>query len=234
MRLIDLSHTLDSGISRFSPACPPPAVSAWLSHSQAAASGNYLDCTCEISEVRFVSSLGTYMDSPYHFYPEGDSIEALRLEQLVLPGVVVDCTHTAPRQGIGAEVLAGVDMAGKAVLFHTGWSHFWSQPAYHDFPFLTEAAAIALRDGGARLAGVTPTAHAHEDVELVSGLGEDQRLPDDHLQHVAGEVVVERPVIDGERPRAGPEVNPSRRGLPPSGPVVLQGLIAQRSLSCRA
>jgi kynurenine formamidase len=154
MRLIDLSQTISPDMPLFSPSAPPPEISAWQSHAQAAASGRYQDCTCEISGVSFVTSLGTYLDSPYHFDPSGVSIERLRLEQLVLPGVVVDCTHASARQPVGPEVLDGLDIAGKAVLFHTGWSRYWGRPEYFDFPFLTGETAAALQDGGAKLAGV--------------------------------------------------------------------------------
>lgn len=154
MRLIDLSHVIEPGMPLFSPSAPSPQISAWMSHAQAAESGHYQDCTCEISEVRFITSLGTYMDSPYHFDPSGPSIEQLALEQCVLPGVVVDCSHVAAREAIGPGVLRGHDIAGKAVLFRTGWSRYWGEPAYYDFPFLTGETAVALRDGGARLAGV--------------------------------------------------------------------------------
>ena len=125
-----------------------------MSHKQAASSGNYEDCTCEISEVQFVTSLGTYLDSPYHFNPEGDSIEALDLSQLVLPGLVIDCRPIKPQQPIGSEMLFGKDVTGKAVLFRTDWSRYWGQPQYQEFPFLTQETAEALRDGGAKLAGV--------------------------------------------------------------------------------
>lgn len=125
-----------------------------MSHAEAAASGNYDGCTCEITEVQFVTSLGTYMDSPFHFNPAGGSIESLTLEQCVLPGVTVDCTGVAARQPIDPDVLNGIDVAGRAVLFHTGWSRYWGQPEYYNFPFLSRATAEHLRDGGARLAGV--------------------------------------------------------------------------------
>jgi kynurenine formamidase len=154
MPLIDLSHTIAPGMPLFSPSAPQPSISAWQSHAQAAASGKYEDCTCEISEVRFVTSLGTYMDSPYHFDPHGATIDQLRLDQLVLPGVVVDCTHMTARQPISLEMLVGTEIAGKAVLFNTGWSRYWGQPEYFDFPFLTGETAVAVRDGGAKLAGV--------------------------------------------------------------------------------
>lgn len=154
MQLIDLSQTITPEMPLFSPTWPKPEVKAWLSHAQAAVSGRYEDCSCEISAVSFITSLGTYMDSPYHFNPAGAKIEQLNLAQLVLPGVVVDCTRFGARQPIGAEVLEGVDVAGKAVLFHTGWSRHWGQPAYFEFPFLSAEVALALRERGAKLAGV--------------------------------------------------------------------------------
>lgn len=154
MRLIDLSQTIAPGMPLFSSSAPQPSIAPWMSHAQAAASGRYEGCTCEISEVRFVTSLGTYMDSPFHFNPAGATIDRLALDQLVLPGVVVDCTSVTARQPIGPDALAGVEVADKAVLFNTGWSRYWGQPEYFDFPFLTGETAVALRERGAKLAGV--------------------------------------------------------------------------------
>ncbi len=154
MNLVDLSHAITSGMPLFSTTAPQPGIRAWMSHAQAAASGRYQDCTCEITEVQFITSLGTYLDSPFHFDPGAPSIEQLGLEQLVLPGVVVDCTSLQPQQPIESHVLSGMDVAGKAVLFHTGWSRFWGEPTYSEYPFLTGHTAAALRDRGARLVGI--------------------------------------------------------------------------------
>jgi arylformamidase len=154
MNLIDLSHTISPGMPLFSPTSPQPGIRAWMSHAQAAASGRYEGCSCEITEVQFITSLGTYLDSPFHFDPNAPSIEQMQLEQLVLPGVVVPCTHLQPRQPIGPGVLSGVEVDGKAVLFHTGWSRLWGEPAYSEYPFLTGDTATTLRDRGARLVGI--------------------------------------------------------------------------------
>jgi arylformamidase len=154
MHLIDLSQTIAPGMPLFSPKAPQPRIGAWMSHAQAAASGNYQGCTCEITEVQFVTSLGTYLDSPYHFDPNGPSIERLPLEQLVLPGVVIDCTGVQARGAIGPAVLDRLDVSGQAVLFNTGWSRYWGQPEYRNFPFLTGETAIVLRDRGAKLVGI--------------------------------------------------------------------------------
>lgn len=120
MQLIDLSQTIASGMSLFSPDMPKPQIRPWLSHVQSAFSGRYAGCTVEITQVQFITSIGTYLDSPFHFDPHGASIAALGLDQLVLPGIVVDCTHAQPGKPIGPEVLAGKDSAGKAVLFIQG------------------------------------------------------------------------------------------------------------------
>ena len=154
MKLIDLSHTIETGMPMFSDQAPQPSIEPWMSHSQAASSGHYLNCTCEISEVHFVTSLGTYLDSPYHFDPDGLSIESLNLEQLILPGVVVDCTHVAAHQAIGPEVLSDITLEGMAVLFRTDWSQYWGQPEYFDFPYLSADTAQRLKNMGAKLVGV--------------------------------------------------------------------------------
>lgn len=154
MKLIDLSQTISSDMPLFSPSAPQPSITPWLSHAQSAKSGRYEGCTCEITEVHFLTSIGTYLDSPYHFHPNGDSIESLRLEQLILPGIVIDCTHVQQHEAIGPDVLDGIDVANKAVLFRTDWDRYWGEPEYVEFPFLVEETAITLSDRDAKLAGV--------------------------------------------------------------------------------
>lgn len=154
MQLIDLSQTIEPNMNSFNPKVPKPQISEWQTHEQAAQSGNYVDCTCAMTEVQFITSLGTYMDSPYHFNPKGGTIESLKIEQTVLEGVVIDCTHVRRRQAIEPNVLQGIDIKGKAVLFNTGWSRFWNQPDYMHFPYLTAGTAEYLRHHGAKLAGV--------------------------------------------------------------------------------
>ena len=45
MKLVDLSQTIAPGMPLFSPQASQPAISAWMNHEQAAASGHYQGCT---------------------------------------------------------------------------------------------------------------------------------------------------------------------------------------------
>jgi kynurenine formamidase len=48
-----------------------------------------------------------------------------------------------------------VDVSGKAVLVHTGWARNWRTDRYFEgHPFLTEDAAVYLKEQGAVLVGI--------------------------------------------------------------------------------
>jgi kynurenine formamidase len=57
---------------------------------------------------------------------------------------------------IGEQILDGVDVEGKAVLFHTGWDAHWRTETYWngEHPFLTEGCATYLAKGGATIVGI--------------------------------------------------------------------------------
>lgn len=153
MQLIDLSQTIGPDMPVFSPDWPRPTCTPYLSHAQSAFSGRYAGTTVEISYAQLITSVGTYLDSPFHFNPAGASIERLDLSQLVLPGLIVACGELKPRQPLTPALIAGLELAGKAVLFNTGWGYYWGGPAYGEHPFISAELAAALRDGGARLVG---------------------------------------------------------------------------------
>lgn len=68
-RLVDLSHDFPPA-SKWSRSAPSPVVEPYQTHADSAEGGHYDGCTCEITKVSFVTSLGTYLDSPYHFHPD--------------------------------------------------------------------------------------------------------------------------------------------------------------------
>lgn len=151
MTLIDLSHVIEDGMVTYK-GLPAPHVCDWLSRE--ASRANYEAGTeFQIGEITLVGNTGTYLDTPFHRYADGEDLSDVALDRRVdLPGVAV---RAEGRHAIDADVFEGLDVAGKAVLVHTGWSRHWRTEAYYEgHPFLTEAAADRLVGGGARLVGI--------------------------------------------------------------------------------
>jgi len=152
-QLIDLSHVIEAGMTTYK-GVPGPIICDYLSRQ---ASRALYDPGTEfhIGRIDMVANTGTYLDSPFHRYADGTDLAGLALDRMAdLPGVVV---RRPFEQGlaIDADAFASIDVAGRAVLVHTGWDRHWRTDAYlTGHPFLTEAAAVHLANAGARLVGI--------------------------------------------------------------------------------
>jgi arylformamidase len=158
-RLIDLSHTIEQGMITYK-GMPAPVICDYLSREvsrQFYAPGTEF----QIGKIEMVANTGTYIDSPFHRFADGHDLSELELRQLAqLDGVVVrNPFDGADGRGGGLAVdvdrFRGLDLAGKAVLIHTGWDRHWRTDQYFEnHPFLTEAAATHLATAGATLVGI--------------------------------------------------------------------------------
>jgi kynurenine formamidase len=153
MQLIDLSHTVEDGLITYK-GLPAPIICDFLSREDSRKV--YAEGTeFHIGKIEMVGNTGTYLDSPFHRYADGDDLAALKLEQLAhLDGVLV---RVGANHGpaIGAEVFENFDVRGKAVLVHTGWSRHWKTDQYFEgHSYLTESAANLLKAKGAALVGI--------------------------------------------------------------------------------
>ena len=83
LHLIELSHAIEAGMPRF-PGLASPKIEPLWTHGDAPGRG-YHDTTCELTRIEMVTSVGTYLDAPFHFDPDGPDISQLSLDQLVLP-----------------------------------------------------------------------------------------------------------------------------------------------------
>lgn len=151
---IDLSHVVEDGMTTY-PGLPAPVICDFLSREQ---SREHYDEGTEfqIGLIELCSNTGTYVDSPFHRYADGVDLAALPLDRLAdLDAVAIDVTGSG-EPAIDANLLLPYDLAGKAVLFHTGWDRHWRTPTYggDEHPYLTEAAARLLVDRDVRLAGI--------------------------------------------------------------------------------
>lgn len=151
--LIDLSHSIDHGLITYK-GLPGPIISDHLSRE--ASKQNYEPGTeFHIGKIEMVANTGTYLDSPFHRYPDGTDLAGLDLYSLAnLDGVVI--RHDGPARVIESTVIDNLDLKGKAVLFQTDWDLHWRTEDYWSgrHPFVSEVLAHALVDSGAALVGI--------------------------------------------------------------------------------
>jgi arylformamidase len=204
-RLVDLSHDVEDGMVTYR-GLPAPVV---RDHWTREESRRHFAPGTEfhIGRIEMVANTGTYVDSPFHRYPDGRDLAGLRLEALAdLPGVVVRAESRADR-GIDVSALAALDVRGKAVLLHTGWDAHWRTERYFDgHPFLTGGGAEWLAGHGAALVGIdslniddtgdlSRPAHSlllGRDIPIVEHLTRLGRLPDSGFRFFAVPVKVRR------------------------------------------
>jgi kynurenine formamidase len=151
--LVELSHPITAGMTTY-PGLPGPEITDHLSRE--ASHAVYAPGTeFQIGRISMVANTGTYLDSPFHRYADGADLAGIPLEKVAdLPGLLIRVVDSQERAIDRATVLP-YDVAGKAVLVHTGWDRYWGTDAYNSgHPYLTEAAAGHLAAHGATLVGI--------------------------------------------------------------------------------
>ena len=152
-RYVDLSHTIEHGLVTYK-GLPAPIICDYLSREKSReiyAPGTEF----QIGKIEMVTNTGTYIDCPFHRYADGKDMSQIAIEAMCdLPGIVVQADHRTV-SAIDAGYFRDRELRGRAVLVHTGWDRHWNSPAYFEGnPFLTEGAAIYLRDCGVKLVGI--------------------------------------------------------------------------------
>ena len=153
MPLVDLSHRIEAGMTTYKDLPGPEICDYWTREHSA----QFYDdgSSFQIGRINMISNTGTYLDAPFHRFAAREDLAALELDALAgLPGLVVR-VRGGGAVAVDADAFEGLDLAGKAVLVHTGWDRFWRTPAYQqNHPFLTAVAARRLAERGARLVGI--------------------------------------------------------------------------------
>src|SRR4029078_6476397 len=95
------------------PGLPGPAITDHLSRDESR-SRYAPGYEFQIGQIRMVSNTGTYLDTPFHRFADGHDLSGLDLSRVAgVPGVLV----VSDALTIGADALAGVDVAGRGVPF---------------------------------------------------------------------------------------------------------------------
>ncbi len=144
MKVLDLSHTLDAGISVW-PGTEQPAF------DQVTIDG------CTETRMTLYTHNGTHLDAPFHIFKEGKSLDDFPADKFTGKGMVIDCAHLG-----GEEITPGFLQQHEAeivrsefVLFRSGWSRKWRTKEYfEDFPVLNADAARWLTQFGLKGIGL--------------------------------------------------------------------------------
>ena len=135
------------------PGLPVPKFLTVLTHQDAARAAKYAPgTTFQIAAYELGGNTGTYVDAPFHRHPAAADLADVPLAHLAdIPGILVSVLNI---EAIGPEAFARLDVKGKAVLVHTGWSERWGGDYFRSGPFLTASACEELVRQGATLAGI--------------------------------------------------------------------------------
>lgn len=150
---VELSHVIEDGLVTY-PGLPAARICDYLSRERSRevyAPGTEF----QIAKIEMVANTGTYLDCPSHRYEHGHDLSQIRPEAFCdLDGIVIHADHRQVR-AIDASWFRECELRGRAVLVHTGWDAYWREDAYAaQHPFLTEDAALYLRDCGVKLVGI--------------------------------------------------------------------------------
>ena len=150
--IIDLSHSIADGTITY-PGLPGPSITDHL--TRAASRDRYAPgYEFQIGRIDMVANTGTYLDTPFHRFEDGHDLAGLDPARVLdVPGVVVDATGAAE---VGPGLLDGLELAGRAVLFHTGWDEQWGTDRYGQpgHPYLEPATAERLAVAGVAVVGI--------------------------------------------------------------------------------
>jgi arylformamidase len=202
-RLVDLSHHIEHGVVYYK-GLPAPVICDYLSRESSRAMYE-AGTEFQIGRVELITNTGTYIDCPFHRFADGRDVASTPLERFVdIPAIVMHATAAGvgPTSRSDARAIDVVhciracgdrELRGHAVLVHTGWDQQWGTEQYFEqHPYLTEAAALWLRDAGVVLVGIdsmnidntnigTRPVHTvllREEILIVEHLCQLQQLPE--------------------------------------------------------
>jgi len=152
-QLIDVSHVVEHGMVTYK-GLPAPIICDFMSRE--ASKEVYAEGTdFHIGKIEMVANTGTYVDAPFHRYADGKDLAQLPLSSLAnLEGVTIRVPEGYGRS-VYPDLLANLQLRGKAVLFDTGWSQYWKSEQYFEgHPFLTSETAQFLKGAGVAMVGI--------------------------------------------------------------------------------
>ena len=134
MQIIDLSHTIKSGMPVY-PGTVAPLIETPLTIENDG---------FQEKRLNLFSHTGTHIDAPSHIIAGASALDQLMIDTFVGSAFIIDISASTQERIEKDQLTAYLDKLNELdfALFYTGWSDYWGQGKYfEDYPVLSEAAA---------------------------------------------------------------------------------------------
>ena len=151
MRLVDLSHTIATGMPQWRGDDQPLRIVRRTEHGSDSHQSSSLEIGCHV---------GTHLDAALHFRADEPSLEDLPLDAFWGRARVLRAGDGGGPGPLPVSLLDGVDLAGlDYLLFDTGWARYWGGDRYYrEWPYYGEELARRLAAAGLKGTGLdTPS-----------------------------------------------------------------------------
>ena len=141
MRVIDLTHTIESGMPVY-PGTEPPILEP---------ANTYDRDGFRETKISMYSHTGTHMDPPAHLFRDRTTLDAFPPEQFIGKALVIDCTSLKEGQPITMDHLSRYGTKAETadfLLFYLGWDVRWGSEAYFgDYPCIDDSVLEYILEG---------------------------------------------------------------------------------------
>ena len=141
MRVIDLTHTIESGMPVY-PGTEPPILEP---------ANTYDKDGFRETKISMYSHTGTHMDPPAHLFRDRTTLDAFPPEQFIGKALVIDCTSLKEGEPITMDHLSRYGTKAETadfLLFYLGWDARWGSEAYFgDYPCIDDSVLEYILEG---------------------------------------------------------------------------------------
>ena len=151
MTIIDLSHTMTSGMAQYPGDGPPPRLVRRATHRDQGHLSSALDFGCHV---------GTHLDTPFHFLDGKPDLAEMPLAAFGGLAQVISTGAATEPGPLPAAVVQDINLVTvDFLIFQTGWERHWGTAQYYAaWPYLAPALAEVLAQAGLKGVGLdTPS-----------------------------------------------------------------------------
>lgn len=160
MEIIDLTHTIEEGITTF--------ATHWHPVVEINQVGRLHQEGRETCKISLGSHTGTHIDAPSHFIAGANGVDKIPLDKLYGSVKIIDFSHLPKAYGISAQDLEKFELQEK-MIFRFDWCKYWcTKDFYNNYPYLTEDAAQYLVSKNVKLLGIDTPSPDNSNIKLNS------------------------------------------------------------------